>query len=127
MGDLVGCQVSSVGKDHFAYGRERVDVSLELQAAEIAVPWACACQGELCPPGSSRCSLQQGWGRAVPILVFSMPCPSGMLSWSSAGGEAEQDRWAQTFCGVSCSSSPCSQVKPPSVGVESGPAALGLN
>lgn len=54
------------------------------------------------------------WAGTVSILVLSMLCPSRMLSWSSGGGEAELDRWAQTFRGVPCSSARCNQVEPPS-------------
>lgn len=113
----MGCQVSSIWKDNFAYDRERVDVSWELKPMETAVP----CQGELCPRGSSDvlCRVWPGQslravGRAVSVPVLSMLCPSRMLSWSRDGAEAELDRWAQTFCGISCSSAPCNQVEPPS-------------
>lgn len=34
-GDLMGCQVSNIWKNNFAYDRERVDVSLELEPVEM--------------------------------------------------------------------------------------------
>lgn len=46
-GDLMGCQVSNIWKDNFAYDRERVDVSLELEPVEmpsdLAGAWILSC------------------------------------------------------------------------------------
>lgn len=52
MGDLMGCQVSNVGKDNSTYDREGVEVSLELQPLEIAVPWARVSSALLAAPGA---------------------------------------------------------------------------
>lgn len=42
MVDLMGCQASSVGKNEFAYDKERLDVSLQLNFMKIAMQWAYA-------------------------------------------------------------------------------------
>lgn len=95
MGDLMGCQVSNIWKDNFAYDKERVDVSLELKPVKIAVHWACAMPGWALPswqfemfsagvwPGQS-CG--QGPSLCCPCSVPPGCCPGAVMeekqSWT---------------------------------------------
>lgn len=120
MGDLMGCQVSNIWKDNFAYDGERVDVSLELKPVRIAVLWACAMPGWALPSWQFQMFSAGIWPgqscgqRQCPSLC----CPCSVPPGCSPGAVVEEK---QSCTGghrpsvVSPAPVPsCNQVEPPS-------------